>query len=277
MRSAHLFSSLSICFALSACVSLEQLPPGSLPGTVAGQTATAASFPDIDPGGTSLTSLHFTLRGYTEYEIRPISVMAESLYNKIGNDTGLYSFLASGSYTIIIYRDRDEYLTKTHLPAWSRAVTAGSSIYLYPGADLEPVLAHEMTHLIFNNYMANKASSLRWINEGLAMYEELSKMADSDRIAFQTEQATQLRANKMTFSQMSFFTPLSEERRRVDTWYLQVTSVVSYLLTQAPTLNFGAMLNAVRHGTELDQAIANAYPGKFRSLNEIEQAWKYTV
>src|SRR5436190_11091948 len=161
---------ISCLVSLSACVSLEQLPPGAAGApSVDPSIRGAQTFPDIDPGGTSISSLHFTLKGYSEADIRPVSVMAENLYLKIGNDTGLYSFLASGNYTIVVYRDRQEYLKKTQQPEWSRAVASGGSIYLYPGSDVEPVLAHEMTHLIFNSYMQDKAVSYRWINEGLAM------------------------------------------------------------------------------------------------------------
>lgn len=270
----HLFVAF---LTLTSCVSLEQLPPGSLPEQAGGQGSAPASFPDIDPGGTSITSLHFTLRGYTEGELRTISQLAESLYNKVGNDTGLYSFLASGSYSIVVYRDRDEYLAKTRLPSWSRAVTSGNAIYLYPGSDLEPALIHEMTHLIFNSYMGDKTKSLRWLNEGLAMFEERSRMSEVDRSAFQNAQGRELRSNKMPFSQMVFFTPLTEEQRRVDQWYLQVESVVAYLLAQAPSLNFANMMNAIRQGQDVDAAIAQSYPGKFGSLAALEQSWKYSI
>jgi hypothetical protein len=268
---------LAACYLLGSCVSLEQLPPGALSSIPGQTTATAATFPDLDPGATSLTTLHFTFKGYTETEIRPISLMAESLYNKIGNDTGLYAFLASGNYTIVIYRDRDEYLQKTHLPEWSRAVTAGSAIYVYPGPDLEPVLAHEMTHLIFNSYMTDKAVTYKWFNEGLAMVEEVAKMTDTDRAAFQSSALTQLRQTKMPFSQMTFFIPNTEERRRVDAWYQQVQSVVAFMLAQGSALNFANMLNQLRSGSDIDRALADNYPGKFHSLNELENAWKYTL
>jgi hypothetical protein len=275
MRHSALFPFL---LAFGACVSLEQLPPGTAGApSVDPSIRGAQSFPDIDPGGTSLSSLHFTLKGYTEADIRPISVTAENLYNKIGSDTGLYSFLASGSYTIVVYRDREEYIRKTHQPDWSRAVATGGSIYLYPGSDLEPVLAHEMTHLIFNSYLQDKAASYRWLNEGLAMYEEFSLWPESSKNEFRSSSAKQLRENRMAFSQMTFFVPATEERRMVDVWYQQVKSVTEFLLAQGSALNFANMLGAIKSGSDIDTAIANNYPGKFRNLSELEVAWKYTV
>jgi hypothetical protein len=268
-----------IAVVFSCCVSLDQLPPGSVPGAAAGGgSGTAGSFPDLDAGATSLTTLHFTFKGYTESQIRDISTMAENLYNKIGNDTGLYSFLASGNYTIVIYRDHDEYTQKTHLPTWSRVVTSSATIYLYPGPDLEPALAHQMTHLIFNAYMGDQVSrTYRWLNEGLAMYEEVSKMPESDRSAFQSNLVTVLRASKSPFSQMTFFVPATEEQRRTDAWYAQVESVTAFILSQGSTLNFANMLAGLRNGNDIDKAISDNYPAKFRSLSEVENAWKYTI
>jgi len=128
--------------------------------------------------------LHFALHGYDENDMRNMSVLAEDLYNKIGNDAGLYAFLAGQNYTVVIYKDQTEYLQKTHLQAWSRVVSAGTTLYTYPGQDIAPALIHELTHVIFYAYMGDKAPPLRWLNEGLAMYEEVTKMSDSDRMAF---------------------------------------------------------------------------------------------
>ena len=124
---------------------------------------------------------------------------------------------------------------------------------------------------------AQPARTYRWINEGLAMNQELAKMSDGSRMTYQSAVTATLRQNRVPFSQMTFFTPLSEEKRAVDTWYQQVQSVTAYLLSQGTALNFSSMLGALRNGIDIDRAIADHYPGKFRSLSEVETAWKYTI
>jgi len=79
------------------------------------------------------------------------------------------------------------------------------------------------------------------------------------------------------FSQMTFVIPTTKDKRRDDIWYMQTESVVNYLLTQGSGLAFGALLNSLRAGADIDQALAANYPGKFRSLTDLENAWKYTV
>lgn len=277
------YCSLFGVLCLSSCVPLDQLPPetraklGAEPTTVAAAPE-ASAFPDIDPGGTEMTTLHFHYRGYSEQELRTISVMAESLYNSIASVTGLYSYLSPGPYNVVVYKDRDEYLAKTRMPKWSRAVAVRDAIFLYPGPDVEPTLAHELTHLLFNTFMGEgPARKYRWINEGLAMNQEMAKWPDGERARYAASAADQLRNRRLPFSQMTFFVPASEEDHAVDAWYQQVQSVTAYLLQQGSALSFAGFLIALRSDTDPDRAIADNYPGKFRSLADLEAAWKHTI
>jgi hypothetical protein len=267
---------LTISCGLTSCVPLDQLPAGSVP--MAPTNATATAFPDLDPGNATVTTTHFTIKGYSQTDLDNLKLMSENLINKIGADTGLYTFLASQNYALVAYRDRDEYLKKTHQPSWSHAVLSGKAIYFYyPDPEIEPILAHYMTHLVFASYMGDKAATYKWLDEGLAMSEEVSKMLDSDRSAYQTSKSSQLRQNRMPFSQMTFFVTNTEEKRRTDAWYQQVESVATYLLAQGSQLAFAQFLSELNRGTDIDQAISDAYPSKFRSFNDLEAAWKYTI
>ena len=108
------------------------------------------------------------------------------------------------------------------------------------------------------------------------MKEEVVHMSDTDRTSYQTSKSSQLRLNRMPFSQMTFFVTNTEEKRRTDAWYQQVESVVTYMLTQGSPLAFAQFLSELR-SIELDQAIGDAYPAKFRNMNDLEAAWKYTI
>jgi len=269
----------SLLFALctliwsSACV---PLPPEMLP-QAPGSGQAAASYPDIEPGGVSFSSLHFGLRGYNEVDLRAISSVAEDVFNKIGTDTGLYSYLAGHTFTIVVYKDQAEYATKTKQTSPLRAIAAGEAIYTYPGPDLDPMLAHQLAHLVFASYMGAKTSSLNWLNEGLAMHEEIQRMNGNERVVYQTTQNNKLRAERQPFSQMAFFVGSAEERRRQDVWYLQVESVTSFLMRQGSTLAFAAFLNQLRNGSDVEHALNDNYSGKFRGWADFETAWQASL
>jgi hypothetical protein len=261
--------------ALSACVPVEQLPPGLVPMNPT--AAAATTFPDLEGGGMTTTSTHFTIKAYSQTDLDALKTMAESDINKIGNDTGLYSFVASQSFTLVAYRDRDEFLKKTHQPSWSHVVASGKGIYFYyPDPDMEPILVHFLVHEILSGYMGDKVTSYKWLDEGLAMSEEVAKMSDADRIAYSNSKNSQLRLNRMAFSQMTFFVTNTEEKRRTDAWYQQVESVMTFLLAQGSPLAFAQFLSELRT-VEIDQALSDAYSAKFRSLSDLETAWKYTI
>src|SRR6185312_8489293 len=137
---------------------------------------------------------------------------------------------------------------------------AGSGIYTYDNPDLKAPLAHQMAHLVMNAYLAEKANNFKWLVEGIAMFEEVSQMGDSDRAEFQSSMISNLRNQRQGFSQMTFFTPMSEENRRTDVWYQEVESVVSYLVAQGGGQPFGNMLSELKNGADIDKALADSYP-----------------
>ncbi len=261
---------------LASCVSLEQLPPGAVPA-VQSESKPETPYPDLDAGHATVTSAHFTLKGYSQADLESLRLLAEDLFTKIGSDIGLYTFLSSQSFNLVVYRDREDYLNKTKQPATSQVVTSGKTMFLYYNReDLEPELAHFMAHLLLKAYLGDKLTTLKWLDEGLAMYEEVSRMSESERASYSSSQTAQLRQSRMAFSQMTFFVTNSEEKRRTDVWYQQVESVVSYLLAQGSPLAFAQFLSELRV-VEVDQAISDAYPAKFRSFADLEAAWKYTI
>jgi len=261
---------------LSSCVSLEQLPPGSIPNQPS-SAPVVQSYPELDLGWTSITTSHFTLKGYRESEIRPIGVTAETIFSRIANETGLYAVMSNSNYTLTLYRDRDEYTEKTKMPATSRATSAGSGAYSYVGSGLEPELANELTRMVVAQHLDDRTSTFRWIQEGLALNQEVAQLPEGERASFSALQAKQLHFNRIPFSQMTFAIPTTREGRRSALWFMQVESVVRYLMNQGSALSFGGFLNSLKSGADVDQALAANYPGKFRNLADLESLWKYTI
>jgi hypothetical protein len=267
-------SHIGLAAAITLMVACVPLPPELVPKGAAATASATSSFPDVEPSAISQSSLHFSIRGYSERDMAAIATLAENIYNKIGNDTGLYSFLAGQTFPLTLYKDQAEYQEKTKQPAWSRAIQAGGRLYTYPSPEAGPTLAHQMSHLIFNAYMGDRAKAFNWLNEGLAMVQEVGQMPDYERVVYRTTQNNKLRTDRQSFSQMTFFVGNDEERRRQDAWYLQVESVVEYLMRQGTTLTFAAFLNQLRNGAEFNQALADVYSAKFRGIGDLELAWQ---
>jgi len=262
---------------LTSCVSLEQLPPGSVPDLPAQATSSGEPFPELDLGWTSVNSSHFTVKGYRDSEIRPISVTAESIFSRLANDTGLYSFISSGQYVLTVYRDREEFETKTKISGNARVGVAGSGLYIYLGSGYEPGLAFELANVVLAQHLDERISPNRWIQQGIALNQELAFLSETERSVFTINQQVNLREKRIPFSQMTFATSASKDNRLKDLWYQQCESVVRFLMNQGSALSFGGFLNSLKAGADVDQALAGNYPGKFRNLTDLENAWKYTL
>lgn len=231
----------------------------------------------LDPGAKEARTLHFTVQAYGQDKVDAYGRTVEDLYSQIMRDTGLYSFVPRDPYEILVFADRNEYLSKTGMPQWSGGATFGNAIAVYDYSGAQAVLAHEMLHLIFNEYIGRSDSALVWINEGLAVRTQLRAMTSGDQQAYRRKQAEAIAARSIPFSRMVSFIPLSEQDSLVGDWYMQVESVTSYLLDQEGAISFSKFITELRSSADVNVALARAYPSSFPSLAKLESKWRASL
>jgi hypothetical protein len=256
---------LLLTAALSACV---PLPPEDAASGAPLRVPLEREYPGLDPGGKEQVSLHFRVFAYGSDRSRLIAEHCERLYSKIMSDTALYSFLPKEPYRVTIYGGRGEFLDKTKMPDWSGGLSIGSRIYAFEGRELPGTLAHEMTHLIFGEYLGRDDLSLRWVNEGLAVYEEQEALAAA---GFATDTGP---ARVLSFQEMLLLAPIGEDRRDVSAWYRQVGSVVRFMIERGGRVGFGQFMRALKDGQRTDDAVRTGFPGVWNGLDDLERAWR---
>jgi len=262
----------ALCLAgivLAGCVTL---PPEAI--APQGRPITPSEFPEPGPGSREEVSLHFQVRGVDPEAVREVLRLAEAAYERIMRDTGLYSFIGSRPYPVTLYADRTEYLAKTRLPEWSAGAAVGNTLYVYPSDRLEATLSHEMTHLLFYEAVGEKAGQLRWLNEGLAVYEEtVASLPAAERAAFQASRS-RLASSPMPFEAMIAFVPATEKERLINLWYLQVGEVVRFMVERGGRLGFSIFLRMLRDGRSLEEALREGFPGLWSDLRSLERDWR---
>lgn len=261
-----------VAAVLCACVPY----PGALPEDYGGRTAIVTGvFPALDAGAAEQPSLHFHVRAYGGLKAQQIADMAENAYNRIMVDTGLSSFKPmGGQYQLVVYGNAEEYRGKTGQPSWSGGVAVGNAIYSFDGPQLEKVVSHEMTHLIFYEYMGRVNLEHRWVNEGLAVYEE-SKAGQSSSGGSQPPPP--LRASNwqpIPMDQMLRLVPATEREYTVNNWYAQAESMVRFMVERGGRIGFSQFLAALRNDVKWDAAFSTGFPGIWSSFSDFEQAWK---
>jgi len=267
-RASYLPILLSSSFFVSACVPLP-------PGTVVDETRPIVNsgFEALGPGAHEEVSLHFSVKAYDAETAKQVSQLCEADYQRIMQDTNLYSFVGSRPYPITVYRDRAEYLAKTRMPEWSGGVSVGNTLAVYVGPEMEPTTAHEMTHIIFYEVFGEKAGNIRWLNEGLAVYEETqTRLSEVDARELAGARA-RLLTMPMPFAQMQAFVPASEQARLVNAWYLQASDVVRFMIERGGRLGFSLFLKSLRDGRTFDDAVKEGFPGQWSDARTLEAGW----
>lgn len=249
---------------------------GLAPVATPTQPAVGGAFPGLDPGANDLTSVHFHVHAYGAQLAQTMSDAAEAAYTRIMNDTALSSFAPHALYEIVVYGSQDEYHKKTGQPDWSAGCIVGNSIYIFSSAHTEATLAHEMTHLIWHEFMAGDLSDQqRWVNEGLAVYEE-SQVGNRGQELFGSLLAT-LRNDPIPMDQLENMVPNSEHAYEASLWYAQSEAIVRYMIEHGGRIGFGQFLTAIRNGQTFDAAVTAGYPGVWRVLNDVVSDWKRSL
>lgn len=239
---------------------------------------TQGTFPGLDAGANELQSLHFLAKAYGPDTVRQVSDQAEQAYQRIMTDTGLYSFRPRDLYRVVIYGTQDEYRKKTGQAEWSSGCSIGNSIYSFLQPRLESVLSHEMTHLIWFEFMTARAPvEHRWINEGLAVYEEAKAESGRASQPLFAQMLPALRSQPMPMDQMQHLVPATERAYQVSLWYAQAESLVRFMVERGGRIGFAQFLNALRDGRSLDEAVNSGFPGQWRAAVELENDWRRSL
>jgi hypothetical protein len=257
---------------LLACCACVDLPAGTAPA--AAPQPVQARVQPLDPGAKTVESAHFAVQAYGSEAAGRHSAALENNYTRIMQDLGLYSFVPARPYNVTVYRDAAEFHAKTGMPEWSGGAAYGNALLLCEGGELEATMAHEMTHLVFHEFMGlSQDPSLRWLDEGVAVYEE-TRSNQASAAYYDKEVKALVASNPIPFSQMVNLAPLNESRTGVERWYAQVGSVAAFLVKKGGSFNFSLLLGRLKGGAGMDRAIADTYPGVWRGLSDVEKAWQ---
>ncbi len=202
---------------------------------------------------------------------------------------------------IYIYPDRESYQKHTDTPEWSLGVAnyKKRTISSFSGCQdfLGGILPHEITHLVFREFVGLNKSIPLWLDEGLAQWSEIAR---------RKERYSQIKDHVMRGSVMplsSFATvdislvrdtedsiyirqAIQEDgaegaplpifltgRGFVQLYYLQASSTIGFMLERYGTLKFAAFCRQLRDGAELDYALSSAYAPSITTVDDLEEEW----
>lgn len=120
---------------------------------------------------------HFVVHFEQEIFARKVARMAEFFYTYIAGDLEGAKDRLEGRSHIFIFRAEKDWKTfraaSGGVNEWAFSFVSGPAMFLQQAKDISSsgkVLAHEMTHLVMNRFLAGRLPI--WLNEGIAEYYE---------------------------------------------------------------------------------------------------------
>jgi hypothetical protein len=207
---------------------------------------------------------------------------AEVYYNRIADDLGYprYSnfWQWDNRVKIYVHPTEEEFQHATGRPGWTKGVayydTKSIVTYAWSEGFLDALLPHEITHLIFRDFVGFKGEIPLWLDEGVAQWQETKKREAAREIAFYlVRSGKHYPLRELAGMDVRF----SQDDETVQYFYMQSVSLVDYLIRKHGTSGFTVFCRALRDGKSLDAALKSAYPHSLPDLETLEARWVQDV
>ena len=225
-------------------------------------------------------SEHFIIY-YTDDEgfAKKVSRQSEIYYRNIASELGYQRYSEFWTWNkrvkIYIYPDRESFLKKTNQPEWSEGVANYTkkeiSSYALSEDFLDALLPHEMTHLIFRDYVGFTGEIPLWLDEGVAQWMEPRKRElVKSVIARFVDQGKLIPLRRMMTEDIRN----NQDSAYVGSYYVHAVSMVSFLITKYSAARFTNFCRELRDGKSVEESLKFVYPTSIRSIEELEEKWK---
>lgn len=204
---------------------------------------------------------------------------AEKYYRRIADELGYERYSNFWQWDkrvkIYIYKNREDYLKNTGQKKWSEGMAdyGNKTIisYAWNKDFLEALLPHEMTHLIFRDYVGFKGEIPVWLDEGVAQWQEPAKRS---AVKFAIREMVKRNSIIPLDKLMRMDIRMEKDEELVDAYYIESISLVEFLITRYGSRRFIGFCRQLRDGKSMNEALRFSYPTSIRSIEALEKEWK---
>lgn len=205
---------------------------------------------------------------------------AEKYYERIALDLGYSRYDNFWQWDkrakIFIYRNHDEFLKATGKRSWiyGSAIYNERKIISYKWSQgfLDVLLPHELSHLIFRDFVGFKGAVPLWLDEGISQWEEANKRKWAvytvknlirNRDYIPLADLTRIGTGSGSENDFTMSAKL----------YAQAVTLVGYLIEKYGPEKFGQFCRGLRDGKNVNEALSYAYTDSIRNIAELEKGW----
>jgi len=204
---------------------------------------------------------------------------AERYYKKIASDLGYSRYdnfwQWENRVRIYIYPTHEEFISATGIPReWAQGVAYYKEkkivSYKWSKGFLDSLLPHEITHLIFRDFVGLGGRIPLWLDEGVAQWEEKSKKKQALKISGGLIKSGRYipigELMRMDVRQV-------EDPKLARDFYAQSVTLVGCLMEKYGSMKFTAFCRRLRDGESLEEALSGAYKGLISNVHGLEEKW----
>jgi len=223
-------------------------------------------------------SQHFIIyyQETTDDFVNELVVSAENYYNSIVDELGFrrMDFWSwDDRAKIYLFNNSADYLNETGNLTWSGAQVSvrRRTIKTFIGQQnfFDSILPHELTHIIFREFVGTKTELPLWLDEGIACSQEKSSLVS--RMAAAKEMVK--RDAYLKFDKL--FEIYNSSLIVPNVFYSESASLIVFLLKKYDKEFFLDFSRKLRDGIEWKTALLNTY--HFSNFEEMESAWKELI
>jgi len=142
--------------------------------------------------------------------------------------------------------------------------------YAWNEGFLEALLPHEVTHLIFRDFVGIEGDIPLWLDEGVAQWMEPKK-----RKMVKLAMSSFIRDGKVLSldHMMRLDIRTQSDKELVNLYYVEAASLVGFLIRKYGSSSFLNFCRHLRDNKSMEDALTFAYPTKIRDLRTLEKKW----
>lgn len=213
---------------------------------------------------------------------KQVAHQSEIYYNRIADELGYPRYSNFWSWDkrakIYIYDAPESFRKATGEAEWSHGVAIYSKkeIHTFTASEgfLDGILPHEITHLIFRDFVGYKDVEVPiWLDEGVAQWEEPKKRQMAKQIAkWLIHFDKDLTVQDLTATNVRRL----DDEEKVSFYYMQSVSLVDFMISKYGVRSFTEFCRALRDGKSFNEALKSSF-GSVENLAELDIAWRNYV
>lgn len=205
--------------------------------------------------------------------VKELAHRSEDYYSSIVEELGFRRFdfwSWDNRAKIYLYKSSDDYHKEDQRLGWSNAIvyvkTRTIKTYIGQNNFFDSVLPHEMTHIVFREFIGDRNDLPLWLDEGVACSQEKSSLSNRLGMAKSI-------INQNTYLGFDNFFQIQDSSSIAPyTFYAQSASIIIFLMEKYGNEKFLDFCRKLRDAEPWGNALLGTY--NFSNFGQMEQAWK---